>query len=404
MPNLSDLLIVGSGPAGLSAALAARSLGLDVTLIEANGIDAPRRGSRALFVHHETLRRLERASPGLGARIAGFGIVWRAARTLYRGRPVYTRRYPSGAVGGALPPHASLRQSDTERFLLDACRAAGVEPVWGARVRSVRATPDGATVYAEDGREWSARYVIAADGARSAVRSSVSIALDGDRSGDYRVVVDLAGDGADIAPERVMHYRHPALGGRNVLLVPFAGGMQVDVQCHDPADSEELSTPDAVRRWLPRVAGRGSADRVAWVARYPCLQRVATSFVDGHRRVLLAGEAAHLFAPLGARGMNSAIADAEAAAVAVSAALRFPGGQSAVSAIDRYDRFRREAALTNRSRVEEALRHLRAESAWTRLAQAGAASLAPFLPRYGRWLDKAPYGPRGAITAAGGRY
>ncbi|GAA2215295.1 FAD-dependent monooxygenase [Nonomuraea monospora] len=404
MSHEQELLVVGAGPAGLSAALAARSLGVEVTLIEADARDQERPGSRALFVHQETLERLGRLAPGLGEKIAGFGILWQVARTFYRGKEVYARRYDTEQVSG-LPPYASLRQLDTERFLLGACRAAGVEPVWGARVVSVRSDPNGVTVRAENGGEWRARYVIAADGARSAVRTSIPIEMDGGRSSDYRVAVDLSGEDPGGAPaERHLHYRHPALDGRNLLIVPFTGGVQVDVQCRDPADGEALSDPDAVRRWLPRVVSREQAERVLWVSRYPCLQRVATCFTDEHRRVLLAGEAAHLFAPLGARGMNSSIADAEAAATAVCLALRSTGVERARGVVEDYDTVRRQAARHNRARVEGALRHLRAESAWSRLAQAGAARLASRLPRLGAWLDKAPYGPRGPITLRGGLY
>jgi 3-(3-hydroxy-phenyl)propionate hydroxylase len=399
-----ELLVVGGGPAGLTAALAARSLGIDVTLLEADPHDRERAGSRALFVHHETLQRLERMSPGLGQKIAGFGITWEVARTVYEDREVYRRRFPSSPVVG-LPPYASLRQLDTERFLRDACMDAGVRAVWAARVEKVRTGPESVSVHTDDGREFTGRYLIAADGARSTVRTALGIGMDGGRSDDYRVAVDLADDPERREPlECLMHYRHPGLDGRNVLVVPFAGGSQVDVQCRGRADSEEIGAPDAVRRWLPRVVPAHQLDRVLWISRYPCLQRVATSFVDEHRRVMLTGEAAHLFAPLGARGMNSAMADAEAAATAVGVALRAAGPERARGAVEDYDRVRRQAAHHNRARVEHAVRHLRAASPVQRFRQAGAARLATWVPAAGTWLHKAPYGPRGSVTVSTGLY
>ncbi|MEV6848468.1 NAD(P)/FAD-dependent oxidoreductase [Actinoplanes sp. NPDC051411] len=400
----AELLVVGAGPAGLTAALAARSLGIDVTLIEADPQDRERAGSRALFVHHETLNRLQRLSPGLGDKIAGFGITWEYARTFYGDREVYSRRYTS-SPGVGLPPYASLRQLDTERFLRDACQGAGVRAVWDAAVEEVRSGPEDVTVRTRDGREWTSDYLIAADGARSTVRTRMGIEMDGDRSDDYRIAVDLADDPANHgSAECVMYYRHPALDGRNVLVVPFAGGIQADVQCRGREDSERLSTPEAVRRWIPQVVPAGYRDRVLWIARYPCLQRVATSFVDRHRRVLLTGEAAHLFAPLGARGMNSAMADAESASTAVGVALRAAGSERARAAVEEFDRLRRQAAHHNRARVERAVRHLRADSPVQRLRQAGAARLAPLLPGAGAWLHRAPYGPRGSVTVTTGLY
>jgi 3-(3-hydroxy-phenyl)propionate hydroxylase len=404
MSQQSELLVVGAGPGGFSAALAARSLGIDVTLLEAEPQDRIRPGSRALYVHHETLCRLERMSPGTGAKIAGFGIRWQVARTYYRGREIYARHYDAERPAG-LPAYASLRQVDTERFLLGACRDAGVRVEWGARVTQVHTGPHAVTAVAADGREWNAEYLIGADGARSAVREALSIAMDGGRSSDYRVAVDVALPGGGLGPaERIMHYRHPRMHGRNLLIVPFAGGMQVDVQCVSASDGADLSDRESVLRWLPRVVGPACAGGILWIARYPCLQRIAVSFADEHRRALLIGEAAHLFVPLGARGMNSAIADAEAASTAVAVALRATGPERARGAIEDFARFRRQAADANRGFVDQALRHLRRETLRARLTQAAAAYLAPVYPRFGEWMDKAPYGPRGVIAVRSGLY
>jgi len=382
--------------------LAASSLGIDVTIIEAESEDRDRPGSRALFVHQETLGRLDRMSPGLGGKIGGFGILWRARRTLYHNREIFSREYPAPPTDG-LPPYASLRQTDTERFLLDACHAAGVRFRWDAPVEGVRTSPDGVTVRATDGREWTASYVIAGDGGRSAVRKSLGIALGGPQSTDYRIAVDLA-DPDSAVGERINHYRHPGVAMRNLFIVPYAGGRQVDLQCRNPEDANLLSTPEAVRRWLPKVVDAGYLDRILWIARYPCLQLVADSFVDQYRRVLLVGEAAHLFAPLGARGMNSAIADADVAASAVGLALRATNPDRARDTIDKFADARKQAAEHNRASAGAAMAHVRAGTMVDRARQSIAATLAPHIPRFGAWLDEAPYGPRGQIRQKAGTY
>lgn len=397
-----ELLVVGAGPAGLTAALGARALGIHVTILEAESEDRDRPGSRALFVHHETLGRLDRMSPGLGGKIGGFGIVWRARRTLYHNREIFSRQYPAPPTDG-LPPYTSLRQTDTEQFLLDACHAAGVRFSWDTSVEDVHTSPDGVTVRITDGREWKASYVIAGDGGRSAVRKSLGIELEGPRSTDYRVAVDLA-DPDSAVGERINHYRHPGVAMRNLFIVPYAGGRQVDLQCRTPEDADILSRPEEVRRWLPKVVDPGYLDRIMWIARYPCLQLVAGSFVDQYRRVLLVGEAAHLFAPLGARGMNSGIADADAAASAVGLALRAANPDRARDAIDKFADTRKQAAEHNRASAGAAMAHVRAGTVVDRARQSLAARLAPHIPRLGAWLDEAPYGPRGQIRQKAGTY
>ncbi|WP_416984167.1 FAD-dependent monooxygenase [Streptomyces sp. T028] len=392
---MEPAIVVGAGPVGLSAALGLRAHGLPVTVLEADPEDRERPGSRALFVHRETLRLLDAMSPGLAAEITAYGRTWHTRRTLYRGREVYSRTFPPPS---GLPPFTSLRQVDTERFLRGACERAGVDVVWGARITGVSAAARGVVLTGEDGREWSAGYVVAADGARSAVRGGLGIAMEGTRGEGFHVVVDLADvPGAELPLERVFHYEHPGVGGRSVMRVPFTGGFQVDLQCFDDDQEEAYGTEDAVRRWLPGVVGEGYDDRILWVSTYRFLRKVAASFTDPHRRVLLVGEAAHLFPPFGARGMNSGIADAAEAAEAIAT--------GTAAAVDGFADVRRAAGLFNSEAAGIALGHLRPHRRIVRMRQRAAAALAPVLPSCGSWLEHAPYGPRhGAPAVAGGKY
>ncbi|GAA0542913.1 FAD-dependent monooxygenase [Saccharopolyspora spinosporotrichia] len=396
-----DVIVVGAGPVGLSAALALRSCGLEVTVLEADPANRVRPGSRALFVHRESLALLDRASPGLAPAIAGFGVMWRTKRTLLGGREVYARTYPE-LPPGRIPPFTSLRQLDTERFLLEAAKVAGADFVWGARVTAVEAGPDEVLLTTEDGATHRACYVVAADGSRSTVRRSLGIAMNGPRSEGFHTTVDIAEDPDDPMPlERTFHYEHPGLGWRHVMRVPFAGGFQIDVQSADGDRPEEFATEEAVRDWLPRVVPRKYVDSVTCVANYRFLQVVAESFADDSRRVLLAGEAAHLFPPLGAQGMNSAIADAHAAANAIALALSAADPRQAGAAVERFDATRRAAAEANRDAAGTALAHLRPRRRITRLRQRAAAALSPVVPAFGEWLEQATYGPKTPRPHAG---
>ncbi|WP_371669580.1 FAD-dependent monooxygenase [Streptomyces sp. NBC_00289] len=391
---MKPVVVVGAGPVGLSAALGLRAGGLPVVLLEADPENRERPGSRALFVHRETLGLLDGMSPGLAAEITSYGRTWQTRRTLYRGREVYARTFPRAS---GTPPFTSLRQVDTERFLRAACERAGVEFVWGARVTRVRSTETGVSLTGEDGRVWTGAYAVAADGARSAVRRELGIAMEGVRGEGFHVVVDVADvPGAELPLERVFHYEHPGTGGRSVMRVPFTGGFQVDLQCRDEDAEEAYGTEEAVRRWLPGVVGDGYDERILWVSTYRFLRKVAASFTDPHRRVLLVGEAAHLFPPFGARGMNSGIADAAAAAKAVAT--------GTAGAVAGFAEVRRAAGLYNSAAAGAALEHLRPRRRIVRVRQRAAAVLSPVLPRCGSWLEHAPYGPRRGAPAATGTY
>ncbi|MBD0420417.1 FAD-dependent monooxygenase [Streptomyces sp. TRM S81-3] len=396
------VVVAGAGPAGLTAALALRHHGLPVTVLEADAEDRVRPGSRALFVHRDSLALLGTISPGLDRTLAAHGVVWHTRRTVYRDREVFARTYPEAPAGTA-PPFTSLRQVETEKHLLRACERAGVRFVWDAPVTGAESGPDGVRLFTADGTVYDAQYVIAADGARSTLRHALGITMSGTRSKAFHVVVDVAEDPADPMPlERVFTYEHPALGGRSVMRVPFAGGFQLDLQCKDGDVPEEWATEEAARRWVAQVVPAGYADRLLWVSRYHFLQVVADTFTDPQHRVLLVGEAAHLFPPFGARGMNSGIADAVAAAEAVATALS--GGERA-AAVGAFASARRAAAQFNSRAAGTALAHLRPRHRLTRVRQAVSARMAPLVPAWGEWLERAPYGPRSAPAAAtAGRY
>ncbi|MEJ3747977.1 FAD-dependent oxidoreductase [Actinomycetes bacterium KLBMP 9797] len=396
--NHRPVVVVGAGPVGMAAALSLRALGRPATVLEAGGQDRLRPGSRAIFVHRATLEVLDRSCPGLAGDLAAHGLVWQTKRTFYGGQQVFARSYPPPEPG-TLPHFTSLPQIETERYLLQACKAAGVEFVWNAEIVGAHSDVDGVRLTTAAGDQWTAEYVIAADGSHSAVRKAVGVAMEGSRSDGWYIVVDVeevdtAEDAAAPLPvERVFHYAHPAVDGRNVLLVPFSGGWRVDLQLHDGDDPDALSAGDGLRAWLRAVLPPGYAERVSWASTYQFLQVVADDFADRYRRVLLAGEAAHLFAPFGARGMNSGVPDADAAAAAVHVALSTTLPARARAAVDDFAVSRRRAALFNRDAAGAALAHLRPdEEGRARLEEAARGAAQD--ERHGHWLDVAPYGPR----------
>ena len=394
------MIVVGAGPVGLFAALALRAHQVPVVLLEADPADRYRTGSRALYVHGKSLALLESTSPGLGAELAAHGVLWNVRRTLYRGRQVYAREFPPHDAARGLPPFTSLRQSETERLLLHACAEAGVEVRWNHPVTEVVSHSAGVTVATADGETWSGSHVVGADGARSTVRKTTGTSLEGSAAEGFHVVVDVA----DRTPglERVMHYEHPAAQGRSVLVVPYADGFQVDVQSLAGDDPEIMASRREVRRWLPELIGPTPSERITAISVYRFLQLIAADFTDPHHRVLLVGEAAHLFPPFGARGMNSGFVDAHAAAEAIAAGRRSPTANA--GAVAEFATSRRAAAEVNSAAAGAALRHLRPPSTAARLRRRAAAQLAPVVPRFGEWLEHAPYGPRPKASANGTRH
>lgn len=388
------MLVVGAGPVGLACALALRANDIEATVIEARSEDPQRAGSRAIYTHRASLELLEQMRPGLGWELARHGLVWSTKRTFWRGREVFARSYPPPSPG-VLPPFTSLPQVEIERQLIGACRASGVDLAWNSEAQGIAVSSDAVRVTTPEGRQWSADWAIGADGAHSTIRHAIGVPMEGSRSENAYVIVDIDEDPDDPRPiERVFHYEHPAAGGRNVLLVPFQGGWRADLQCRRDDDPDAFDRGDGLRSWVGNVMGERYAGRIRWVSTYRFLQVVARRFTDQTRRVLLVGEAAHLFAPFGARGMNSGIRDAHAAAAAIHAARGAADGHEARAAIESFARERHRAATSNRRAAGQALGAIQGRRPWIRAKRRIAVTLAPRMDRAAAWLDSAPYGPR----------
>ena len=388
-----DIVVVGAGPVGLTAALAVHSMGHPVTVVEEGSADRVRPGSRAIFIHRASLDVLEHIRPGLGRSLNHHGLSWRTKRTLYRGREIYRRTYRP-TPKGELPVATSLPQIYTEQLLYRTALQTDIEFIWNTPVTRVKSGPERVEIETDSDVALSAKYVIACDGSRSPVRESAGMRLEGPQTTNAFVIVDAAENPDNPLPvERIFHYEHPAVDGRNVLFVPFAGHWRIDLQCHPGDNPEDFSGVAGARSWLPKVMPEEYADRITWVSTYIFRQAVANSYADEHRRVLLAGEAAHVFAPFGARGLNSGIPDAFVAATAIDKALAASSQQEARAAVDHFAKSRRAAAIRNRAASSIALYHLTAPTFARRIERRLAAMIAPIFRKAGRWMDKSPYGP-----------
>jgi len=395
--DYGPVLVAGAGPVGMATALALHARDVPVTILEAESEDRDRSGSRAIYVHGSTLRTFERIHPGLGMDLVEEGLVWPTRRTCWRGKEVFKRTYDNPGGDGDIPHFSSIPQVRTEAYMHEALDEAGIEIHWDCAVETVQSTSEGVHVETSDGGEWETPYLVGADGGGSTVRDEIGAEFEGEQSKNSFIVADVdeIEDGS-LPLERLFHYDAPEVGGRNVLLVPFTGEWRLDIQCIEGDDPDELSSDEQMREFVSAVMGEEYADSVSWVSSYKFLQVMADTFVDDHRRVLLAGEAAHLLAPFGARGMNSGIADADEAASVIAVAYRAQTEAVARDEVELYAARREKAAEFNLAAAGQALEYLQGDNPVTVLRKEVSASLADYFETAGEYLDDAPYGPHAA--------
>ena len=226
------------------------------------------------------------------------------------------------------------------RFLEEKLRNEGVEFRFGHEVTAVRQDDDGVTVTANTASgpvSVTGRYVIAADGARSAMRRSLGVEFEGFTYAELFLIAstDFPFENT-LDRHRLCQLHADPLEWLVLLRVP--GLWRVLVPAPENSDREKLLSEN-LQAMLQRVVPRSEPYTIAHRSIYHVHQRVAKSL--RHGRVLLAGDAAHVNNPLGGMGMNGGIQDAFNLADKLKAI--WAGADDRL--LDRYDRQRRTVAV-----------------------------------------------------------
>ena len=396
MSETTEVVIVGAGPTGLTAAVRLAQLGVPHVVLDA--AEAPSRTSKAALVHASSLEVLgelgvAEALVAAGQRLHSIVMVDRGRRLVRVRLTELPTRYPFGL---------SVPQSTTEALMIDELTRLGGSVRRRHRVHTVYADGDGHVVTgtAEDGSPFQlkARYVIGADGAHSAVRAAIGLDFPGQTYSAQFVLADVALDAAGLRDDQATIVLSPhgvtVLGrlpsGNHRIIATVDAGVDVP-------EAPDRAYVDGLLR-TRGVGARTTADPV-WSSRFRIHHRVADRFRVGG--VFLAGDAAHIHSPAAGQGMNTGIADAYDVATCVAAVI----AGAAESTLEAYAERRRAAALevlrfTDRMTRMAMLRNPVARAA--RLALANSVGrLGPVQRRIALWvtgLERSPL--RGDLSDA----
>jgi 2-polyprenyl-6-methoxyphenol hydroxylase-like FAD-dependent oxidoreductase len=332
------VVIVGAGPVGMTLALelARHDIGT-IVLDRKPGLEPA--GSRAIVLARHAIETFQRI--GCGSRIIEKGVVLSRARTYFREVELFSVDFPQ-ADPGELPRFLNLQQTYTERFLHDRLRETPqITLRWSSEVVDLAEDVRGVTVTLIDGTEVRGSYVVGCDGAHGTVRKLIGVELRG-RSYDDRFLIADVSAALPFPNERRLFFDPAHNPGRQVLVHPQPDGeWRIDWQVAGATDAEEERSSGRLARRIRAVVGDVPYELV-WITGYRFHERLADRFRSG--RLFLAGDTAHLFAPFGARGMNSGIEDACNLAWRLAFVLR---QDAPASLLDSYERERRPAAKVN---------------------------------------------------------
>lgn len=342
MTSVPRVIIVGTGPSGLTAALFLARRGIPALVLERETqlYEDP----RAATFHPPTLELYE--PTGVTQRLHELGIL--APRWQFRDRRSGLIAQFDLSVLKDVTPYPYRLQCEQHKLtavLLEKLAAFPETQVrFGCAVDAVEQDERSVTVRfsGPDGAEAvTAEYVLGADGGRSVVRKSQDIAFEGFTYPERFLVITTTFD-YEPAGYAYSNYISDPEEWCASFKVPGKhppGLWRVVFPTHPDAPEGELLSFETAQQRLQRFLPRAEPYEIVHTNLYQVHQRVAGTFRKG--RVLLAGDAAHINNPLGGMGMNFGIHDAANAAEKLAAVL---DGQADPALLDRYDRQRRHVA------------------------------------------------------------
>ena len=374
-----DVLVVGGGPAGLTAAMALAQRGVDFLAVER--LDARQETSRAAVVHARTLEVLKefdvsRRLVEAGRKVPVFTV---------RDRDTVLLRIDFSQLRTAFPFTLMVPQNETEAIFEARLAELGHGLHRGVEIVGLRQEKDRVTATTAEGDEIDARCVVGADGMHSRVREAAGIEFEGGSYGQSFVLADVRMDWA-LDPREVMLFFS---GEGLVVVAPLPGGRHRIVATADDApEAPPLVYMQAILARRGPVRERAAIREIVWSSRFHVHHRIAARFVSG--RIFLAGDAAHVHSPAGGQGMNTGIQDA-----AFLAALLGRGESYDAERLQAYESARRPVAkdvvrLTDRMTRIATLKNRQARQARNGVISA-LGHLPPFRSALARRLAELDY-------------
>jgi 2-polyprenyl-6-methoxyphenol hydroxylase-like FAD-dependent oxidoreductase len=303
MTDLS-VVIAGGGPTGLMLAGELALAGVDVAIVERRpSQDLP--GSRAGGLHARTIEVLDQRgiaerflSEGQVAQVAGFG-----------GVPLDISDFPTRDPYGL-----GLWQKHIERILAGWVHDLKVPIHYGTEVTVFAQDDTGVDVELSDGRSLRAGYLVGCDGGRSLVRKAAGIAFPGWDPTTSSLIAEV-----EMAEEPELGIRRDALGVHALGRVEYEirdgevvyadhGPVGVMVTEQHPGATGEPTLGDLSEALVGVYGTDFGIHSPTFLSRFTDMTRQAAAYRD--RRILLAGDAAHVHAPDGGQGLNTGVQDA----------------------------------------------------------------------------------------------
>ncbi|GAA0267236.1 FAD-dependent oxidoreductase [Streptomyces polychromogenes] len=321
-----DVLVVGAGPVGLTAAVELRRRGVSCRIVDRLPGRLPY--AKAVGIQPRTLELWDRM--GLVADVLETAVP-------LRGQLVYVDGEERETLRMALPPEvpygfAALPQYETERILEAFLARFGTGIERGTELVSFTQDDGGVNVLLtgpDGGEELRSGYLVGCDGAHSTVRKGLGLSFGGGAFPEEYMLADVE-VGWDLPYGYTVRAVHHDAGGEVddlLVCIPLPGPGRYRMSMLVPPELSAAAAPEAgdgvghglegsrapalgdVQAVLDRMSPRPvTASAMRWSSVFRISHRLVDRYSEG--RVFVAGDAAHIHPPTGAQGMNTGIQDA----------------------------------------------------------------------------------------------
>ena len=287
------VVIVGAGPTRMMLAAELALARVDVAVVERRP-DHLLVGSRAGGLLTRTIEVLDQR--GVADRVLAEG-------QLHQAMPFGTAMLDMSDLPTRHPYFLGIFQNQIERIMAAWIAELPVRIYYGSEVTGFAQDDTGVDLELSDGRSLRAGYLVGCDGGGSLIRKAAGIEFPGWDPTRSNLIAEV-----EMTEEPPQGIRHDASGIHAVSMMEDGRTVRLVVTERQIGPSSEPTLRDLSEALVTVYGTDFGIHNPTWISRFTDATRQAAAYRD--RRVLLAGDSAHVHYPAGGQGLSLGVQDA----------------------------------------------------------------------------------------------